>query len=104
SEPGVVSAQASSYATANHSGFTRMALRVDDAQDICRALSSQGLVVRGPFPVDLGGTAVHGLQIAGADDPDGVLVEFVDRPKSFFRPPPAPATGEERETVQSVDR
>lgn len=99
-----VSPDQGSYAIANHSGFTRMALRVDDAQDTCGRLSSQGLSVRGPFPVSLGGTAVEGLQIGTADDPDGILVEFVDRPKSFFRPPPAPPTGDERETVGSAER
>ncbi len=38
--------------------------------------------------MSLGGTAVQDLRISGVDDPDGTLVEFVDRPKEFFRPPP----------------
>lgn len=84
------------YDLANHRGFTRMALRVDDAQEIHQKLNAKGLLVRGPFPVNLGGTAVQDLHIASVDDPDGILVEFVDRPKHFFRPPPArPAVDEQ---------
>src|SRR5262249_54213797 len=60
----------SSYGSRHHSGFTRMALRVDDAQDTSRQLTTEGLIVNGPFPVDLGGTAVQGLHIACVDDPD----------------------------------
>lgn len=77
-----------SYKLAHHSGFTRMALRVNDAEETRSQMSSRGLDIRGPFPVNLDGTAVQDLHISGVDDPDGTLVEFVDRPKDFFRPPP----------------
>ncbi|MCV7150126.1 VOC family protein [Mycolicibacterium pyrenivorans] len=80
--------QGDSYKSAYHSGFTRMALRVDDAEETRSQMVSKGLALRGPFPVSLGGTAVQDLRISGVDDPDGTLVEFVDRPKEFFRPPP----------------
>jgi catechol 2,3-dioxygenase-like lactoylglutathione lyase family enzyme len=92
-QPNDVAVNCCSYGTAHHSGFTRMALRVDDARDTHRQLSSEGLILGGPFPVDLGGTAVQDLHIACINDPDGILVEFVDRPKRFFRPPP-PYPGE----------
>lgn len=97
--PDNVVADGPTYATAEHCGYTRVALRVDDAHDTDRLLTGEGLTLRGPFPVDLGGTAVHGLHIGTVLDPDGILVEFVDRPKSFFRPPPAPPSAEDRAAV-----
>lgn len=98
-QPDNVAVNASAYSLAHHGGFTRMALRVDDADDTSSRLRSKGLVLRGPFPVNLGGTAVRDLHISGVDDPDGTLVEFVDRPKQFFRPPPARPTTRNHRTA-----
>jgi len=82
-EPAPVGAH---YACANHRGIYRAALGVDDTRAAVRALEADGVAItRQPELLELKGTPVPDMWIAFLADPDGVPIEFVERPRSAFR-------------------
>jgi len=72
-------------APANHLGFYRVALGVDDviaARDqLCRSWDG----VPDPIWVELPGTRLGGVSVLFLRDPDGTIVELVQRPRSAMR-------------------
>lgn len=75
-----------SYAMPFHQGLYRMAIAVDDVQVAYDALRDVGVARQPPYTFALPGTPItEGLTILFIRDPDGVLVELVQRPRSFFQ-------------------
>lgn len=73
------------YAMPYHRGLYRMAIAVDDVHAAYAALRELGLVRQPPHTFALPGTPItDGLTIQFLRDPDGILVELVERPRSFF--------------------
>lgn len=70
----------------NQQGLYRCALRVEDTQRAIAA-TSDGIAVRGPIWCPLPGTPIPGLDIAFMTAPDGVVIEYVERPLSHFSAP-----------------
>jgi catechol 2,3-dioxygenase-like lactoylglutathione lyase family enzyme len=75
------------YGVAHHAGLFPTALAVSDVTAAAEALEAQGI---GPGPggvrqVHLAGTAVGTLSILFLRDPDGVMVELVERDSGIFR-------------------
>jgi catechol 2,3-dioxygenase-like lactoylglutathione lyase family enzyme len=59
-----------------------MAMAVDDIEATYRALMSAGVPRQPPYTFQLPGTKLtDGLTIMFIRDPDGILVELVDRPR-----------------------
>jgi catechol 2,3-dioxygenase-like lactoylglutathione lyase family enzyme len=76
----------SHYAEPNHAGLYRVALCVDDTRTAYDEMSAGGWIfARPPELVELKGTPVPDMWICFLRDPDGVLYEFVQRPRSAFR-------------------
>ena len=76
----------SQYAEPNHAGLYRVALCVDDTRAAYNEMSSGGWIfARRPELVKLKGTPVPDMWICFLRDPDGVLYEFGERPRSAFR-------------------
>lgn len=74
-------------ADANHAGLFRTAVGVDDTvASYARFLADGWKFEREPRQVELEGTAVPDMWICFLNDPDGVPFEFVQRPRSAFRP------------------
>ena len=72
---------------ANHAGLFRTAVGVDDTVASYDRFVSEGWKFeRQPRQVELEGTAVPDMWICFLNDPDGVPFEFVQRPRSAFRP------------------
>jgi catechol 2,3-dioxygenase-like lactoylglutathione lyase family enzyme len=72
---------------ANHAGLFRTAVGVDDTvASYERFLADGWKCEREPRQVELEGTAVPDMWICFLNDPDGVPFEFVQRPRSAFRP------------------
>lgn len=72
---------------ANHAGWYRAALRVDDTRAAYERMTAAGWAFsRPPQLVELHGTPVPDMWICFLDDPDGVPYEFVQRPRDAFRP------------------
>lgn len=72
---------------ANHAGLFRTAVGVDDTvASYERFLADGWKFEREPRQVELEGTAVPDMWICFLNDPDGVPFEFVQRPRSAFRP------------------
>jgi catechol 2,3-dioxygenase-like lactoylglutathione lyase family enzyme len=66
---------------ANHRGLFRMALAVDDVRaTVADAATDERLTVSEPVYIPLPDTPLGGLWVAFLRDPDGVTVEFVERP------------------------
>lgn len=82
------------YPSANHVGLFRMALRVDNVRAAIDEVSPLGISVRGPYPVQLTGTRIEPLMIGFMTDPNGVVVEFVERHRKHFRPSGTPGAAE----------
>ena len=75
-----------SYSVHFHTGVFRFAVAVDDVQESYERLRDSGVSVNPPYTFGLPGTPItDGLTILFLRDPDGVLVELVQRPRSFFR-------------------
>jgi catechol 2,3-dioxygenase-like lactoylglutathione lyase family enzyme len=75
------------YEEPNHAGWFRAALGVDDTQGSYDAMSAEGWeFLRAPMLVELTGTPVPDMWICFTADPNGVAYEFVQRPRSAFRP------------------
>lgn len=73
-------------AVANHIGWFRTAVCVDDTRRSYEEFRAAGWTfAREPRQVELEGTAVPDMWICFLDDPDGVPFEFVQRPRSAFR-------------------
>lgn len=70
------------YPTANHRGLYRMALAVDDVRAAHADALDRGCDAQEPVYFHLPGTPIDGLWIAFLRDPDGIVVELVERPAS----------------------
>jgi catechol 2,3-dioxygenase-like lactoylglutathione lyase family enzyme len=74
-------------AHANQAGLFRTAVGVDDTvRSYEEFLAAGWTFAREPRQVELSGTKVPDMWICFLDDPDGVPFEFVQRPRSAFRP------------------
>ena len=73
------------YESGNHRGLYRFAIAVDDARAAYDALSEHWDLASPPQRVELGGTNVPTMWIAFLADPDGLVIELVERPRSAFR-------------------
>jgi len=74
-----------SYAMPFHQGLYRMAIAVDDVHAAYESLRREGIAKQPPYTFTLPGTPLtNGLTILFIRDPDGVLVELVERPRSEF--------------------
>ena len=70
------------YALPYHQGLYRMAMAVDDSRATHAALLAAGVTRQPPYTFQLPGTKLtDGLTILFIRDPDGILVELVDRPR-----------------------
>jgi catechol 2,3-dioxygenase-like lactoylglutathione lyase family enzyme len=70
------------YAMPYHHGLYRMAVAVDDVHAAYEALMAIGVARQPPSTFHLAGTPlVDGLTILFIRDPDGILVELVERPR-----------------------
>jgi catechol 2,3-dioxygenase-like lactoylglutathione lyase family enzyme len=67
-----------------HRGLYRMALRVENLRDATAELDRRGVVYEGPKWIPLDGTKIGGMSILFLRDPDGVMVEFVERPTALI--------------------
>jgi len=76
-------ATAPAHTAPNQQGLYRCALRVENVQRAIAAVAD-GIAVRGPIWCPLPGTPIDGLHIAFMTDPDGVVIEYVERPLSHF--------------------
>jgi catechol 2,3-dioxygenase-like lactoylglutathione lyase family enzyme len=75
------------YTVPNHAGLYRVALCVDDTCATYTAMLAEGWTFdRPPVAVKLDGTSVPVMWICFLSDPDGIPFEFVERPRSAFRP------------------
>jgi catechol 2,3-dioxygenase-like lactoylglutathione lyase family enzyme len=72
------------YPSAHHRGLYRMALAVDDVRAAHAAAVERGCDANDPEYFRLPGTPIAGLWIAFLRDPDGIVVELVERPESSF--------------------
>jgi catechol 2,3-dioxygenase-like lactoylglutathione lyase family enzyme len=71
----------------NHAGLYRTAIGVDDTRASYEAMVAAGVTFdRAPVLIELRGTPVPDMWICFLSDPDGVPFEFVERPRSAFRP------------------
>lgn len=74
------------YGSPAHNGLYRMALAVDDVPSAFDVLRGAGLATYPPYTFPLPGTPIgEGLTILFLRDPDGIVVELVQRPRAFFR-------------------
>ena len=72
---------------ANQAGLFRTAVGVDDTVKAYNEFLAAGWTFeREPRQVELSGTKVPDMWICFLNDPDGVPFEFVQRPRSAFRP------------------
>lgn len=70
------------YAVPYHQGIYRIAIAVDDVQAAFESLLEQGIARQPPYTFQLPGTKLTaGLTIMFIRDPDGILVELVERPR-----------------------
>jgi catechol 2,3-dioxygenase-like lactoylglutathione lyase family enzyme len=70
------------YAMPYHQGLYRMAMAVDDVHAAYAALMVLGIPRQPTYTFAMPGTKLtHGLTILFIRDPDGILVELVDRPR-----------------------
>lgn len=73
--------QAKAHESANHRGLFRMAVAVTDVRAAVGAARATGWIdVTDPTYISLPDTPLGGLWVAFFRDPDGVMVEFVERP------------------------
>ncbi len=70
------------YGVPFHQGLYRMAMAVDDIRATYDSLLRAGIPRQTPYTFQLPGTPLtDGLTILFIRDPDGILVELVDRPR-----------------------
>jgi catechol 2,3-dioxygenase-like lactoylglutathione lyase family enzyme len=73
------------YAMPYHHALYRMAMAVDDVKASTDALDALGIPRQPYYTFELPGTKLtDGLTILFIRDPDGILVELVDRPRKLF--------------------
>jgi catechol 2,3-dioxygenase-like lactoylglutathione lyase family enzyme len=72
---------------ANHVGIYRIALAVDDVAAAHAELAGVLLDVPEPIWVPLPGTKLGGVTVQFLKDPDGVVVELVERPRTSMERP-----------------
>lgn len=76
------------YGAPFHQGLYRFAMAVDDVHKAYTALRAEKLAMQPPYTFQLPGTKItDGLTILFLRDPNGILVELVNRPRSFFHRP-----------------
>ena len=74
------------YGMPYHQGLYRMAIAVDDIRATFTALDGAGIARQSPYTFQLPGTKLtDGLTMMFIRDPDGILVELVDRPRQPAR-------------------
>ncbi len=72
------------YAMPYHQGLYRMAIAVDDVHATYAALMDMGVPRQPPYTFQLPGTPLtNGLTILFIREPDGILVELVERPRQL---------------------
>jgi catechol 2,3-dioxygenase-like lactoylglutathione lyase family enzyme len=81
-----------STAVANTRGLYRIALAVEDVQAARGALTGSGWSMPEPVHIPMPDTPTGGFTVLFLRDPDGVVVEFVHRPRSSVRRPTAPTS------------
>jgi catechol 2,3-dioxygenase-like lactoylglutathione lyase family enzyme len=70
------------YGLPFHQGLYRMAMAVDDVEAAFTALDGAGVARQSPYTFQLPGTKLtDGLRMMFVHDPDGILIELVDRPR-----------------------
>ncbi|HEY6509857.1 MAG TPA: VOC family protein, partial [Vicinamibacterales bacterium] len=75
-----------SYGAHFHNGVYRFAVAVDDVHVAYEQLRAGGVAIYPPYTFQLPGTKIaDGLTILFIRDPDGILVELVQRPRAIFR-------------------
>jgi catechol 2,3-dioxygenase-like lactoylglutathione lyase family enzyme len=72
--------------TGNTRGLWRAALAVDDVRMAYRQLADEGVADRDPEWIPLADTPLGGLWVLFLADPDGVVMELVERPRSELAP------------------
>jgi len=72
---------------ANTQGLYRIALAVEDVHEAHRGLLEQGLSAPEPVWIPMVDTPTGGFTVAVLSDPDGAVVELVERPRSQVRRP-----------------
>ena len=71
------------YAMPYHQGLYRMAMAIDDVPGMFDSLIEMGVARQNFYTFQLPGTKLtKGLTMVFVRDPDGILVELVDRPRS----------------------
>jgi hypothetical protein len=61
-------------------------MAVDDVHEAYAALRAEKLATQPPYTFQLPGTKItEGLTILFIREPNGILVELVNRPRGFFR-------------------
>jgi catechol 2,3-dioxygenase-like lactoylglutathione lyase family enzyme len=74
------------YGAPFHQGLYRFAMAVDDVHEAYAALRAEKLATQPPYTFQLPGTKItEGLTILFIREPNGILVELVNRPRGFFR-------------------
>jgi len=68
----------------NQQGLFRCALRVENTRAAIESTANT-IAVRGPIWCPLPGTPIPGLTIAFMTAPEGVVIEYVERPLALFR-------------------
>jgi catechol 2,3-dioxygenase-like lactoylglutathione lyase family enzyme len=85
-------AEGTSWDEPYHRGLYRMALRVENMDAAAAELKRRAVVFEGPKWIPLPGTKIGGMSILFLRDPDGVMVEFVERPTALIgKATPRPA-------------
>ena len=75
-----------SYGHPGHQGLFRIAMAVDDVRDSAKRFRDEGLAGHAPYHFALPGTKIsEGLTILFFRDPDGIVCELFERPRSFFQ-------------------
>ena len=70
------------YGMPYHQGLYRSAMAVDDIDAAFATLTEAGVSLQSPYTFQLPGTKlVNGLKMMFIRDPDGILIEFVERPR-----------------------
>ena len=73
---------APTYGMPYHQGIYRIAMAVDDINATFSALDQAGVARQRPYTFQLPGTKLtDGLTMMFIRDPDGILIELVDRPR-----------------------
>ncbi|MGH7806205.1 MAG: VOC family protein [Candidatus Binatia bacterium] len=73
------------YGFPGHRGLFRIAMAVDDVGAAAQRFRDEGIATHAPYHFALPGTKItEGLKILFFHDPDDIVGELVERPRSFF--------------------